>query len=112
MLEELLTTVLIHKPASPVAFLRDEIHNRISILNNGQTLPSFFTDNDLKGIHSLFDSTHINVITVDQARTAIKTLGANPDDSIPSTYPSNPIDVDTFVSLARAALNKVRAGSK
>jgi hypothetical protein len=120
LLEDLLTRVLVAKPAEPADFLQAECAARIAAAaaeaeaggagagagaSAGAT--SLFTDDDLRGIHSLFDPTHTNAITAEQARAALRTIGVAPaamaDD--PALAEGARLDVAAFVKVARHALS-------
>jgi hypothetical protein len=103
LLEELLTLTLVAKPEHPAAFLAAECKARVDAAASGAPTPSFFTDDDLRGIHSLFDATHSGFITPVQARTALKSLGCDPA-GVGST--TAPLDPATWVGIARAGLAK------
>ncbi len=109
LLEELLTLVLVAKPKNPAGYLCDEVKRRMEAAAAGKGKPSFFTDDDLRGIHSLFDATHNNSITTEQARTALRTLGveAASATALPAT---GTVDAETWVKVAREALDKAAAG--
>jgi hypothetical protein len=107
LLEELMTAVLVAKPAAPAAFLAAECSKRAEAAAAGLPKAAFFTDDDLKGIHTLFDATHNNLITAEQARTALRTLGV-PAAHIAAALPaeSASLNAAAFVALARAALDR------
>ena len=118
LLEDLLTRVLVAKPAEPADFLQAECAARIAAAEAGggaaaagggagAAAAAFFTDDDLRGIHSLFDPTHTNNITAEQARAALKTIGVAPaviaaDEALAD---GARLDVAAFVKVARHALS-------
>ena len=108
LLEDLLTRVLVAKPAEPSDFLQAECAARIAAAAEGAGAgaAAFFTDDDLRGIHSLFDPTHTNAITAEQARAALKTIGVAPATvaSEEALAEGARLDVNTFVKVARHAL--------
>ena len=115
LLEELLTRVLVAKPAEPADFLAAECAARIAAeaaagggAGGGGSggAAAFFTDDDLRGIHSLFDPTHSNAITAEQARAALKTIGVAPGVIAAEAELAGEarLDVAAFVKLARASL--------
>jgi hypothetical protein len=108
LLEELLTRVLVAKPASPFDFLAAECAARIAAggVGPGSALAPFFSDDDLRGIHSLFDATRSNAISAEQARAALKTVGVvGTDGPVAALGEGARVDADAFVRLARAALS-------
>jgi hypothetical protein len=106
LLEELLTRVLVAKPASPFEFLAAECASRIAAGGPGIALAPFFSDDDLRGIHSLFDATRSNAISAEQTRAALKTIGVvGTDGPVAALGEGVRIDADAFVRLARAALS-------
>ena len=111
LLEDLLTRVLVAKPAEPSDFLQAECAARIAAAEGagagaGAGAAAFFTDDDLRGIHSLFDPTHSNNITAEQARAALKTIGVAPAAVAGEAALAEGarLDVGTFVKVARHAL--------
>jgi hypothetical protein len=117
LLEDLLTRVLVAKPAEPSDFLQAECAARIAAAEGagadaaagagaGAGAAAFFTDDDLRGIHRLFDPTHSNAITAEQARAALKTIGVAPAAvaSEAALAEGSRLDVGTFVKVARHAL--------
>lgn len=111
LLEDLLTRVLVAKPAEPSDFLQAECAARIAAAEGagagaGAGAAAFFTDDDLRGIHSLFDATHSNNITAEQARSALKTIGVAPAAVAGEAALAEGarLDVGTFVKVARHAL--------
>ena len=119
LLEDLLTRVLVAKPAEPSDFLQAECAARIAAAEGagagadagagaaaGAGASAFFTDDDLRGIHSLFDATHSNNITAEQARSALKTIGVAPAAVAGEAALAEGarLDVGTFVKVARHAL--------
>jgi len=111
LLEDLLTRVLVAKPAEPSDFLQAECAARIAAAEGAGAgaaagAAAFFTDDDLRGIHSLFDPTHSNAITSEQARAALKTIGVAPAAvaSEEALAEGARLDVNAFVKVARHAL--------
>ena len=66
-----------------------------------------FSDEDLLGMFSLFDPTSNNFITADQCRTALRNLGIKDLSAVPEAAGTR-IEASSFLSLARAALDKER----
>ena len=66
-----------------------------------------FSDDDLRGLFSLFDPVSNNYITADQARTALRNLGLKDASGVPEA-PGTRLDVGQFIGIARAALNAER----
>jgi hypothetical protein len=110
LLEDLLTRVLVAKPAEPSDFLQAECAARIAAAEGAGGAATggaaFYTDDDLRGIHSLIDPTHSNNITAEQARAALKTIGVAPAAaaSEPALAEGAKIDSAKFVEIARHAL--------
>ena len=103
--------MLVAKPAEPSDFLQAECAARIAAAEGagagaGAGAAAFFTDDDLRGIHSLFDATHSNNITAEQARSALKTIGVAPAAVAGEAALAEGarLDVGTFVKVARHAL--------
>jgi hypothetical protein len=107
LLEELLTMALVAKPANPAAHLAHVLQERLEAKANGTAPKPFFTDDDLRGVHSLFDATHNNSITAQQARTALRSLGA--DASVVTGEGS--LDAEAFIKVAREALGRQAKGA-
>ncbi len=83
-----------------------ECKKRQEAAASGGPAPSFFTDDDLRGIHSLFDATHSGFITQEQAKTALKSLGCDPAAAASTA----PLDPPAWVALARDGLTKLQQG--
>ena len=113
LLEDLLTRVLVAKPAEPAGFLQAECAARIAAAEAGGAAAgaggaaAFFTDDDLRGIHSLFDPTHTNAITAEQARAALKTIGVAPAAMAheEALGEGARLDVAAFVKVAKHLLS-------
>jgi hypothetical protein len=108
LLEELLTRVLVAKPTNATDFLIAECKSRIEAGTTYKSSSSFYTDDDLRGIFSLFDATHSNNITIDQATSALKTIGIKAA-VLSDLHQGSRIDCNAFVNIARSGLNAIDA---
>lgn len=128
VLEELFALILVNKPACPFSFIVSEAStlkalyathspvrrivwilsgNSCFILMLFSSQSNLFTDDDLKGMFTLFDTPSNNYITREQCCTAIKNLGIQDLSEVPED-PGAKIDLPTFVQIARNALNRER----
>jgi hypothetical protein len=108
LLEELLTRVLVAKPKNATDFIINECKSRIEAGTNYKSSSTFFTDDDLRGIFSLFDPTHTNNISHEQAVVALKTIGVSLD-ALSSLSDGSRIDSNAFVGIARSGLHALDA---
>lgn len=94
------------KSEDPLAFLQSSCRTLGELKKNAQ--PSqMFSDDDLRGLFSLFDPVSNNYITADQARTALRNLGLKDVSGVPEAAGTR-IDAPQFIAIARAALNTER----
>ena len=111
LLEELLTRVLVAKPKNASDFLIAECQSRIDAGTTYKSSSAFFTDDDLQGIFSLFDATHTNYITLEQATSALKTIGIGAD-ALSDSKEGSRVDSNAFVNIARSGLNAIDSVQK
>lgn len=98
-------SLLYHKPADPFDFLAGEFR-RLQRGGHGAR-PTFFTDEDLRGMFSLFDPTGTGKISEAQARIGLRNLGLHGDPvEGASTVPA--ISEEEWVRRAKAAVASQR----
>jgi hypothetical protein len=72
------------------------------------TQSGFFSDDDLRGMFSLFDPVGSGSISSEQMRTALRNLGMRDLSGVPAEAGPKGIDQATFIRIARSALDKER----
>lgn len=102
VLEELFTTLLFHQPEDPLGFLAVECRKMQKQKAEGKAT-TVFDDTDLRGMHSLYDPSSKGHISRAQVAAAFKNLGLQ---GAPQLEGEGPFNADTFVAVARAALDK------
>eukprot|EP00959_Pyramimonas_sp_CCMP1952_P269369 5631140-Pyramimonas_sp.AAC.2 len=103
LFEMMTASLLYYKPDDPKQFLVDRLIN----LKCG-TGESFFQDNDLKTMFSMFDITGRGTISIDQCGAAMATLlGTSKDvkDALPAE--KTQLKCDEFIQVMKEALNSV-----
>lgn len=100
LMEDLLSRVLVARPEKPVAFLRQVVSD---IASNGRH--AYFTDSDIRGMHSLHDPTGNNYITHSQAATALRNLGVSADVVKTVSWSNEHVTGDEFVAVAQQLLD-------
>ena len=107
--QELMATLLYRRPEDPFQFLSSEL-DRLARAHASAPRQTFFTEDDLKGMFSLFDPTKQGKISEAQVRTGLRTLGLPmeeaDDEHVPSDEPT--VTEDEWVSRARVELQKHR----
>lgn len=100
ILEELLGRLLFERPDDPSAFLAGQLR---AAAGSGTT---YFTDDDLHGMFSLFDPTGTGSITPAQALAGARSLGLEPVDD--DAAPEGRMNEDAFVAWARERLDAAK----
>ena len=100
LFEELGTALLFHKPNDPKAFLI-KLLGEIKQKKEETMSTSIFNDVDLRAIYGMYDWEKKGSITGEQFTQALGNIGcAN------AAAPEGTIDLDTFVTAAKAELKK------
>lgn len=99
LLEELLGRLLFKRPDDPSAFLAEQLREAAG------SGTSYFTDDDLHGMFSLFDPTGSGSISATQAVAGARSLGL---DAADSAAPAGPMSEDAFVAWARERLDAAK----
>ncbi|CAM9966670.1 unnamed protein product [Discosporangium mesarthrocarpum] len=84
LFQELGMRVMYHRPQDPNSFLLEVLQNLCNAKKEG-TPTTFFTEQDLEGMFSLFDPTQRGHISPAQYEQALKTLGI---DTVKFNIPS------------------------
>lgn len=102
VLERLFSALLVKKPSNPIEFL---IGAAKSLHGAGPGLAPFYTEDDLRGLFSLFDPTNQMSISVEQARVALRNVGLDAASAGAWGLPaSGAVDTATFIKVAQKGL--------
>ena len=105
LLQELFSSILFQQPADPLDFIVAEC-KRLKSVEGGRGVSRLWSDEDLRAMHSLYDPSGRGVITKAQVMTALRNLGVRTANVPPPA--EDVISVDTFVRIARAAIDAER----
>lgn len=100
MLEDVLSRLLVERPERPLVFLHQEL---LDAQAHGKR--AYFTEDDIRGMHSLHDPTKNNFVTHAQATTALRNLGVNGQVAQGASWTGAHITADEFVTVARQLLD-------
>merc|ERR1712224_392808 len=104
LFEELGTAVIYERPADPNAFLIEELKKKTA-----KKTAHFFSEQDVKTMFSMFDTTQKGHISKDQYAQALRSLGIDKPSTLPLPSKTQKVDKHTFVKNAMKELKLDKA---